>query len=548
MLELLPVLLLLAMPEGDDGSCYQSEPGPDSGFRITGKEDGLRNCVNLFYCEAPELGQPRYEAMGGCNPAVQSCTVRASVPSVFPGNAGNTFGSASVVVTRWWTPSVGATLRGGCGSFGNQFLSEKGEAWIEIGFSCAAPGSSPWAGEYKLEGVACFGASCEVTRTVDVHLTGPELSARLCPPPPPEDDCDDEVSCQLCKSSGGGIGGGSASAAGSGGTAGGPGTGPGARLRYKAGGIGHPQLPGSTFWTTELGRYWSHDYAERIFVDSSPSPAASQVYLVTASGVYRTFADMGGDGLYEERRPASVYDRLEDAPGGGWTLTSLDGTVKIFDSGGRWLSTSDRFGNTKSATYITSRLSQVDFPDGRHEELTYHLSGKLATLTEVGIDGTTSRTWSYSWTGDDLTRIDLPDGRALEYFYGDGSHPGFMTRTELVGEDGISRRVTAAWEYDTPGNVVKIWKGSASFVTGVEKWQFAFDDPLLPRETSVTDPLGNTAIYQLDTARGSRTEKAKLIELEGDCPSCGTGPNSELFSHRLGQSVPGNPGDQRTRV
>lgn len=529
MTSTLALLLLLGLgtPQAEDGSCQDA--GPDIGFLITGTQTGAKNCDMVFYCEPPELGAPVYEIDGICDPMVQSCTVKASVPSVFPGNSNNTFGSASVDVIQWWSPVEGAALRGFCGSFGNKFLSEKGDAFIKIGFSCANPNSSPFAGDYELVAIACFGAGCEVRRTAHVRLRGPDLYSRFCAEPPPEDDCKGAESCELCKDIGGGPGGGGASAAGGGGTAGGPGTGAGAYLRYKAGSIGHPNLPGSGAWSAELGRYWSHDYAERIFEDSNPAPAVSKVYLVTGSAVYQTFSDMAGDGVYEIRKPASVYETLETAPGGGWTLTYLDGMVKTFDADGRWISTADRFGNAKTATYTAARLTQVDFPDGRHEEFAYHPSGKLASLTEVGVDGLTSRVWSYTWTGEDLTRIDMPDGRALEYFYTDGTHPGFMTRTELVGDDGTSRRVTAAWEYDTFGNVIKIWKGDASFAAGVERWQFSFDDPVAPVNTMVTDPLGDTATYQLDTVRSSRTEKAKLIKLNGDCPSCGTGANSQLF-------------------
>ncbi len=58
--------------------------------------------------------------------------------------------------------------------------------------------------------------------------------------------------------------------------------------------------------------------------------------------------------------------------------------------------------------------------------------------------GAASRTWTYTWTGNDLTRIDRPDGTAWEFFYTDAANPGWMTRMDLVGTDG-SRRVDTAW-------------------------------------------------------------------------------------------------------
>jgi RHS repeat-associated protein len=496
------------------------------------------NCVGIWNCRLAIPGAINYSlSPGGCDPQVTTCTAIVDVTTRFPGNRQSYF-PGTPPPNGWQTPPDSLVklvwtngnnqFTGSCGSMAGKITNDEGIASLSLAFSCAAAAADPNLFKFKLAINTCQGLSQCSNHSITVPVDF-GLGSGLCPEPPPEDDCDDDSSCKLCKSTGGGPGSGSASAAGGGGTAGGRATGAGAHLRYKAGGIGHPNLPGSGAWTAELGRYWSHDYAERLFEAANPAPAASKVYLVTASGIYRTFTDLAGDGFYEGRKPASIYDTLETAGGGGWTLTSLDGTVKEFDANGRWLSTTDRFGNAKTATYTSGKLTQVDFPDGRHEEFTYHPSGKLASLTEVGIDGITSRSWTYTWTGDDLTRIDMPDGRALEYFYTDGAHPGFMTRTELVGEDGSSRRVTAGWQYDIHGNAVRIWKGAATYAVGVEKWQFAFDDPLLPRETIVTDPLGSTATYVLDDVRVIRSEKARLVELEGDCPSCGTGPNSELF-------------------
>jgi hypothetical protein len=44
----------------------------------------------------------------------------------------------------------------------------------------------------------------------------------------------------------------------------------------------------------------------------------------------------------------------------------------------------------------------VHFPDGRREDFTVHPSGdpaegKLATITEVGVDGSTARVWTDGW-------------------------------------------------------------------------------------------------------------------------------------------------------
>ena len=334
-------------------------------------------------------------------------------------------------------------------------------------------------------------------------------------PTPPKDDCED---CKACKLAGPGRGN-----AGGGGGRGAPGkSGPGALLRYAAGGAGHPGFPGSAAWTPTLGRYWSHDYAERIVQD----PDDSHVWLITKGATFREFGGLAA-GIYQTVSPSDEYRKLHKTAS-GWELHELDGTVHHFDAAGLWAQTVDRNGNVKVATYSAGRLASVTFPDGRSETFTYHPSGKLATITEVSVGAAASRTWSYTWTGDDLTRIDRPDGTAWEFFYTDAAHPGSMTRMELVGTDS-SRRVETAWEYDVRGNVAKIWRGDASFTgaNAVEKWSFSFDDPARPAVTTVTDPLGDVSTYTI--GRDTVSDKPRITAISGDCPSCGLGPNSQLF-------------------
>ena len=48
--------------------------------------------------------------------------------------------------------------------------------------------------------------------------------------------------------------------------------------------------------------------------------------------------------------------------------------------------------------------------------------------------------------GEDLTRIDLPDGRAWSFTYGDARFPGYLTEMKLLGnDDPPSERIEAAY-------------------------------------------------------------------------------------------------------
>ena len=443
------------------------------------------------------------------------------MPIQFPGNHGNSTGIGffDSPVKLLWEDSQNQFV-GACGNISGRIQDDEGETWIERSFSCGATGGGD---VYELHVTVCDGVSgCQQNTSVMVDVTDGALQTVACPVPP-EEDCDDN--CLVCRTTrGGGDGEGGASAAGGGGHGGGAGTGPGALFRYKAGSVGAPRLPGSP--NLGLGRFWSHSYAGRLFEDDNPSPHAARVHFVTESAVYRTYVDDDGDGLYEIITPADDYRRLETAPGGGWTLTSLDGTVESFDAMGFWLGRVDKNGNATTATYDGDFLMSVSFPDGRREDFGY-LGGKLKTITEVGVDGLTSLVWTYTWTGQDLTRIDRPDGTALEYLYNDPNHGGYMTRTTLIGSDGVSERITAAWAYDAEGNVIRLWRGAEDFSDGVDRWAFDFDNPVLPTVTTITDPLGDVSTTAF-AARDASARKARAAVIDGDCPVCGVGPNSQL--------------------
>jgi hypothetical protein len=60
----------------------------------------------------------------------------------------------------------------------------------------------------------------------------------------------------------------------------------------------------------------------------------------------------------------------------------------------------------------------------------------------------------------------------------------------------------------------------------VDKWSFSFDDPALPVVTTVTDPLNNDSTYTF--GRDPASDKPRLEQIDGDCPTCGMGPNTQL--------------------
>jgi RHS repeat-associated protein len=344
----------------------------------------------------------------------------------------------------------------------------------------------------------------------------------------------------------------------------------GAHLRYGGGGVGGPGFPGSAGvtanpWNTTLGRYWSHDWAERIVM----APDESHVWLLTRFGSFREFGSLAaGSGLrlYQTVTPSDEYRQLYfDATGQGWQLRGLDGSIEYFlpktagsPSGmlaGFLDKITDRLYDPANpaahppvqAFYNASnQLDHVTLPDGRSENFAYSggTSGKLASLTEMSTDGTIPpRTWGFTWNGDDLTIITRPDvcpglsvGTYWQLLYGDANHPGYVTQVMLTDCHNNSR-VEAGFGYDSFGNVVMAWRGGPFFngAGSTDDYQLSFDSPALPAVATLTTTINvspmktQTATYTLDRDPGRAgahgTRKARVKQVTGGCPSCGTTAN-----------------------
>lgn len=371
---------------------------------------------SLKHCQKPELFHSRIQLVStgsGTYEARLAVEVRAawnSDPDVLSSGRLKLYWAQGPVATRFTTNWC---LDG---------TTDRQETYI------AQPGLTCGGAPYDLGVLSLLATTCE-------RRGGCEQSASLAGLPfqvsrsmlceePPKWGCCGDGGCRDCVH----VGAGSASPAGEGASASPPMSGPGARLRYRAGGAGGPGWPGTAVWNQTLGRYWSHDYTERIV----PDPDAGHVWLITRHATFRELTDANADGLYETVSPSDEHRTLVKTPA-GWELRDLDGSVQLFDATGLWTRTVDRNGNEKVASHTASLLTRVTFPDGRSEDFEYGPDGKLHTLTEVGVDGAISRTWTYTWSGLDLVRIDRPDGTAWELFYDDPDLPGYLTRIDLRG-------------------------------------------------------------------------------------------------------------------
>lgn len=430
--------------------------------------------------------------------------------------------------TDCYPPPFGTcTPPGACGYGGATIGFDTFSTFVEVpSVTCS---SSSSFGPYSFLVVRCmhpFSHSCEkYGYQANIQVSSEEIKAALGCPLPKKYSCPRDSGCKECvgTSPGGGVGAGG----------GGPGVGPAdggphADLWYAAGGAGGAGLPGSTAWNSTLGRYWSHDYAMKIVMD----PNNNHVWLITPYATFREFSSRNGTtNRYDAVSPSDEKRGLYYIPGtSGWELRELDGGVHVFDSSGKWTSSRDRHASVqKIGTYNGSgQLTTVTKPDGRSEVFTYLPSGKLETITEVGVAGGASRTWTYGWNGDDLSTILRPDGSYWEFQYSaNPALPGYMTRMDLVTSTGI-RRVTGAWEYDGVGNVVKSWRGDVAFngPNAIDRLTYAWTNPALPTQLVVTDSLTPATASTYVIERDSNSTKPRVKSISGDCPVCGAGPNS----------------------
>jgi YD repeat-containing protein len=489
-------------------------------------------CSSWGVCRQPVPGGVSYSFnTPGCNPLSTTCGMTATVPVEFPGNhqndpslSGFLYSFAQVDLL-----STSGSLVGRCGASGAVIRQDLGTTTVTASVTCSNAANL----KYTLRFTMCPDASpgsCTKIATVPLDFAAgancPVPPPPSCPEPSDQSSGASGLSCPLCQP----VGDCGVPVAG-----GGPSCQPSrtakAQLRYAAGSVGGDGLPGSTSWRTTLGRFWSHDYAERIVVD----PDTSHVWLLTRYGSFREFSNLAaGSGLrlYQSRAPSDEFRKLYfDTATGGWELHTLDGRKDVFRSDGLWLRTvfaSDPSHSFQATYNASNQLVSVGFPDGRSDSFTYHPSGKLASITEVAVTGTgtPSRTWTFTWSGDELTSGTRPDGTAWQFLY-DPTRPGYLTRVDLA--TGPQLRVMAAFEYAAgTNNVARSWRGDPLFTgpNATDKVTYSYTNPTRPTQAVVTRTISATfnQITTYNIARDTVSVKPKLTAIQGSCPTCGLSP------------------------
>jgi RHS repeat-associated protein len=512
------------------------------------------NCTG-WRCYQAEIGSHYFAVQGTCNPASSSCIIELRLPVDFPGVEDMIENPPSpdhppTPRIYWDLCSPTCATQAVCGlgpAVGRPYIEQDDlTTWVErTNVTCANAGSQ--AGDFRVTTEVCPSALCPrpPNLAVEISFADDGLPAWIgCGPlndPPfdgvgpgekPSGSCGSGLGTKASASGGSSLG--RISLLGGSGNPAPPGAGitPPAGspadmgLHYQAGGPGEPGFPGDVDWRAELGRGWSHRFAER-FVEGS---TAFHAWFITRAGTFRELLDDDEDGTYELVHPSDDRRTFRKITG-GYELLELDGTLHEFDAAGRWVATTDRVGRETLGSYSSGLLTDVALADGRSLELEYDPGGRLTVAREVGIGAAASREWHYDWAGFDLIEIQRPDdpdgagalrGSRIQLLYAGGSLSRLVRMTLVASGSSPGSRIIGAWEYDADRRVVKAWRGATTFAAAnaVDQVEYHYD---APDQTRVIDSYGGESIYTFELENSG---KARVVSVSGPCPLCGSAPET----------------------
>lgn len=269
---------------------------------------------------------------------------------------------------------------------------------------------------------------------------------------------------------------------------------------YMSFGFFRPQSVASTDIASSQD-YWRTNYDDRVY--PAPSGAGYLADLSLANGTVRTFALDGGP---DDDRLSPRHENLIKDSSGNWTYTSTNGLRKVFDANGH--------------------LSAIVSPGGLQTLVQFDTDGHLGLVQD-----SFGRTLAFSYTGDNLTQVTLPDGRLVTYDYDDSGR-----LTTVHRPDGAS----LTYEYSLPNfpNLLTAQVDESS-----RRTEFGYDGNGRAISTNrKSDGLSESFAYGNMTAQytsfAGRTQSltfspvGSLIKASseaGACPGCVSGTITRKF-------------------
>ncbi|WP_343948126.1 RHS repeat-associated core domain-containing protein [Nonomuraea longicatena] len=134
------------------------------------------------------------------------------------------------------------------------------------------------------------------------------------------------------------------------------------------------------------------------------------------------------DGKYVP--PPGMFATLADETGGGWKLMDKGSTTYLFDTQGRLTKISDQRGVPQEFVYgADGKLSMLRAAGGRTLRFTWS-GAHIGTVSTDPVGGS-PLTWTYTYTGDHLSKVCDPQQRCTSYEYTGGS----LYRTMVADSD-----------------------------------------------------------------------------------------------------------------
>jgi YD repeat-containing protein len=191
---------------------------------------------------------------------------------------------------------------------------------------------------------------------------------------------------------------------------------------------------------------------------------------------------------------------------GGYGLTTKDGSVQQFNSSGKLLSITDRFGNSTNFTYDANGfLTSVTDSFGRVLTFSPNAAGRIISLSD-GLGAIAS----YTYSSDRLASVTYADSSQFLFAYDANS------RLTSVA-DALGNTIEAH-TYDSQGRALTSEKHG-----GVERYTLTY---VSATRTDVTDALGHVTKYTFDPSKPRRV----VTQVEGLC-SCGGGSQTQTWTY-----------------
>ncbi|WP_167530712.1 LamG-like jellyroll fold domain-containing protein [Microbispora hainanensis] len=174
-----------------------------------------------------------------------------------------------------------------------------------------------------------------------------------------------------------------------------------------------------------FGTGWTSRWDMKIVSEN----AGTSLLVTYPDGRQLRFASKSG-GTYEP--PAGMYATLASVSGGGWRLMDKSATSYYFNAAGRLTKVTDNRGRSQDLTYgADGKLAAVTGVGGRKLTFTWNGS-RVASVSTDPVNGA-PLTWTYTYTGDNLTKVCAPTTECTSYAYDSGS----QYRTRVLDSDPV---------------------------------------------------------------------------------------------------------------